>query len=137
MKGALDCSGEENSMSRILLVDDNDDIRELYTELLEMLGHAVDSAPDGGTALRVACLRRPDLVVTDLNMPRMNGLELTRRLRDDERFRETPIILHSGSSPLCMRDVTVFLPKPCEIEEFKSTVTRALASSGACQRQAA
>jgi CheY-like chemotaxis protein len=116
-------------MCRILLIDDDRDIRELYTEVLEMLGHTVDSAPDGEVGLRIALARRPDLIVTDMNMPRMNGLELVRLLRHDEQFDKTPIIMHSGNAAPCMRGITAFLPKPAELTKFEALVTRVLATT--------
>ena len=65
----------------ILVVDDNDDCRHSITLLLRGLGHEVQTAPDGQTALRMAQAEPPDVVLLDIDMPGMNGYELARRLR--------------------------------------------------------
>ncbi|MFE3682873.1 response regulator transcription factor [Streptomyces sp. NPDC059095] len=67
--------------SRILVVDDDPTVAEVVTGYLERAGHAVDLAVDGPAALRAAAARRPDLVVLDLMLPGMDGLEVCRRLR--------------------------------------------------------
>ncbi|MCX5386611.1 response regulator transcription factor [Streptomyces sp. NBC_00083] len=69
--------------SRILVVDDDPTVAEVVTGYLERAGHAVDLAADGPAALRAAARRRPDLVVLDLMLPGMDGLEVCRRLRAD------------------------------------------------------
>lgn len=67
--------------SRILVVDDDPTVAEVVTGYLERAGHAVDLAADGPAALRAATQHRPDLVVLDLMLPGMDGLEVCRRLR--------------------------------------------------------
>uniref|UniRef100_A0AAU2UZW5 Response regulator transcription factor n=1 Tax=Streptomyces sp. NBC_00003 TaxID=2903608 RepID=A0AAU2UZW5_9ACTN len=67
--------------SRILVVDDDPTVAEVVTGYLERAGHTVDLAADGPSALRAATQRRPDLVVLDLMLPGMDGLEVCRRLR--------------------------------------------------------
>ncbi|GAA2438624.1 hypothetical protein GCM10010388_29130 [Streptomyces mauvecolor] len=67
--------------SRILVVDDDPTVAEVVTGYLERAGHTVDLAADGPAALRAATRRRPDLVVLDLMLPGMDGLEVCRRLR--------------------------------------------------------
>ncbi|MEU9191823.1 response regulator transcription factor [Streptomyces hundungensis] len=67
--------------SRILVVDDDPTVAEVVTGYLERAGHTVDLATDGPAALRAAAGRRPDLVVLDLMLPGMDGLEVCRRLR--------------------------------------------------------
>ncbi|MFE3182156.1 response regulator transcription factor [Streptomyces violascens] len=67
--------------SRILVVDDDPTVAEVVTGYLERAGHTVDLAADGPAALRAAAHRRPDLVVLDLMLPGMDGLEVCRRLR--------------------------------------------------------
>ncbi len=69
-------------MSLILVVEDDDDIRDYLVLRLERLGHDVVAAADGQSGLELAELRRPDLVVTDWAMPRLTGIELCAALRD-------------------------------------------------------
>ena len=113
-------------MSLILLVDDDRDLRDVYTEVLEGLGHVVVTAGEGRAALQEARRVRPDLLITDYNMPVMNGAELCRRVREDPQLRATPILMHSGSENRCPELLTAFLPKPCSLEVFEAHVKRAL-----------
>ena len=83
-------------MSRILVVDDEPDQRVLLRRIFERAGHAVVDAGEGTAALRAAAESPPDLVVTDVMMPGMNGVELIRRLRADPATAGIPILSVSG-----------------------------------------
>lgn len=76
----------------ILIVEDSDDIRTLMKMLLEMKGHRVLEAADGGQAIDRALGERPQLILMDLSMPVMDGWEATRRLRQLEETRRVPIV---------------------------------------------
>ncbi|WDT74284.1 MAG: ATP-binding protein [Candidatus Manganitrophus sp.] len=80
---------------RILLADDNADMREYVRRLLSPRW-TVESVGDGATAYAAACDRVPDLVLTDVMMPGMNGFELLQALRADPRTREVPVIMLSA-----------------------------------------
>ena len=82
--------------ARILVVDDEAAIREYETSLLSELGHEVLAAADGKEALRLACERRPHLVLLDIMMPELSGIEVCRQLRADPRTRDTRIIMVSA-----------------------------------------
>jgi DNA-binding response OmpR family regulator len=88
---------EERSAERakplVLVADDDDDIRMLVAFRLERSGYDVVAASDGEEALRLALERRPELAVLDLMMPKIDGYELTRRLRELEETRAMPVIL--------------------------------------------
>ena len=77
----------------ILAADDDQDILELVAFRLERSGYTVIQARDGEEALRLALERKPDLAVLDVMMPKLDGFELTRRLRAEEATRRMPIIL--------------------------------------------
>ena len=77
----------------ILAVDDDPDILKLVVFRLERSGYVVLQARDGEEALRLALERPPDLFVVDVMMPKMDGLELVRRLRAEEATSRTPIIM--------------------------------------------
>jgi CheY-like chemotaxis protein len=119
-------------MCTILLVDDEPELLELYTEVLEQMDHRVITAHNGSEALELAHSRRPDLVVTDWQMPRMDGVELCERLVQDEELHDVPVIMHSAASDPHAPGVQAFLPKCCELERFETVVSRAL--EGACRR---
>ena len=79
--------------SRVLIVEDEPDIRELVVHHLKRDGYEVGSAASGEEALRQVRSMRPDLVVLDLMMPAMNGLEVCRRLRQDPATAGLPIVM--------------------------------------------
>jgi chemosensory pili system protein ChpA (sensor histidine kinase/response regulator) len=78
---------------RALVVDDSRAIREAMTTMLGREGWIVDVAEDGARALQMTRQLRYDLVVTDLEMPELGGFDLIARLRKDERFKTTPIVI--------------------------------------------
>ncbi len=82
--------------ARILLADDNSDMREYVRRLLTQQGHEVIAVPDGQAALSAVREQIPDLVLTDIMMPRLDGFGLLRELRADEQTRTIPIILLSA-----------------------------------------
>ncbi|SFE91562.1 ATP-binding protein [Methylobacterium sp. yr596] len=90
---------EEPSVSavgRILLADDNADMRDHVRRLLVEHGYTVETAPDGEAALAAARARRPDLLLTDVMMPGLDGFGLLAAVRGDERLRDLPVIMLSA-----------------------------------------
>ena len=87
-------------MSRILVVDDEPDQRFLLRRILQRAGHEVSEANDGAAALRAVRQSAPDLVVTDVMMPVMDGVELIRCLRGDPATARIPILAASGDTHL-------------------------------------
>ncbi len=84
-------------MSHVLIVDDRAANRELLATVLGYCGHSVAEAADGLLALTQVSLRRPDLVITDLLMPNMDGEALCRQLLDTAATADVPIIIHTAS----------------------------------------
>jgi PAS domain S-box-containing protein len=82
--------------ARVLVVDDNADLRDYMKRILSAAGHRVDVAIDGQAALEAARATRPEIVVSDVMMPRLDGFGLLRELRADEQLRETPVLLLSA-----------------------------------------
>ncbi len=124
----------------VLIVEDNHDLRELYSMYFTSQGFCVEAASDGQSALASARQRRPDLIVTDLSMPHLGGWEMTRRLKHEPRTAHIPVIactghlLASAESALeagC--DAYVF--KPCLPEDLVREARRLLA--GSAQRRSA
>jgi len=79
-------------MPKILLVEDNEMNREMLSRRLERKGHSVISAHDGEQGLFLAGSEEPDLILMDISLPLMNGWEVTRLLKSNERTRQIPII---------------------------------------------
>jgi PAS domain S-box-containing protein len=88
-------SSSQNSRPKILLADDNADMREYVARLLSGR-YEVEAATDGLEALKAARERTPDLVLTDVMMPRLDGFGLLKELRADERLKTVPVILLSA-----------------------------------------
>jgi DNA-binding response OmpR family regulator len=86
-------SAEEPTRRLVLVADDDEDIRSLVRYRLVANGFEVVTAVNGEEALRLAAERSPDLAILDVMMPRLDGFEVTRRLRADEATRAIPVIL--------------------------------------------
>jgi DNA-binding response OmpR family regulator len=80
-------------MTTVLIVDDDPDIRELIAFKLRALGFTIEAAGDGETALAAALAAPPDLILLDVMMPKMSGLDVTKQLRANGSTETTPIIL--------------------------------------------
>ena len=105
-------------MPTILVVDDEPTIRVLLRVTLEGSGHSVLEAADGVSALELARRERPDLMLLDIALPALNGLEVCRRLKEDPATAATPIFLLTGFVQQAERDAAVeaggqgFIAKP-------------------------
>ena len=116
--------------ARILLVEDEASARAAVRSLLEGAGYSVEEAVDGQTAIERATEACPDVVVTDLRMPRMDGMELLRRLRAQDP--ELPVIVVTASQDLgdavaAMRaGASDFLTKPLDFDALEMIIERAL-----------
>jgi two-component system, cell cycle response regulator DivK len=118
----------EDSIARAV-IDDYDDTREMYAEVLQLEGFTVEGASDGEEGLQKAVELLPDIILTDLFMPVMDGWETIRRLRADERTRRIPIIACSGDeAPSGMHDswADVLLAKPCPLDTLLLEVRQLL-----------
>lgn len=85
-------------MATVLVVDDVEMFRNVVVHALKGAGHHALCATDGAAGLQVLESARVDLVLLDLAMPTMNGVEFLRRLRADERFKSVPVVVVSASS---------------------------------------
>ncbi len=85
-------------LRKLLIVEDNDDAREMLATLLSMEGYDVITAEDGREGLDRAVVEQPDLIVTDINMPEMNGVEMIKELRSHESFNCVPIVVMTAYS---------------------------------------
>src|SRR5262245_20372264 len=84
-------------MANILVVDDDPVARELVTAVLRFGGHRLQQAQDGAEGLAAAKRSNPDLIISDLLMPTMDGFEFIRRLRNEPAFTRTPVIFYTAS----------------------------------------
>jgi len=114
---------------RILVVDDEAPIRNLVVAVLLDEGYDVASAPAALDALAQIAERPPDLVLLDVMMPGMDGLEMLQRLRADPRFAAIPVVIMSAAYTRKDRvaGADALLPKPFDLSELIEVVARALA----------
>ena len=94
--GAPDAAGRAAPPGRLLVADDNADMREYLARILEGAGYRVDTVPDGMAALRAVRADVPDLVISDVMMPGLDGLGLVAALRTDPRTVSVPVVLLSA-----------------------------------------
>jgi two-component system, cell cycle response regulator DivK len=121
---------------RILVVEDFVDSREMYMEFLLAHGFEVTGAEDGLAALRSIEQHPPDVVVLDIALPKLDGLSVLRRLREDSRFAALPVLTLSASLGADYQRValaagaTAALEKPCLPEELLEAVRKLLPAPG-------
>ncbi|AEV84943.1 putative transcriptional regulator ycf27 [Actinoplanes sp. SE50] len=84
-------------MAVIVVAEDEPDLLTVTERLLRRAGHTVTAVTDGAAAWEAVQRDRPDIVVSDINMPQLSGLELCRRIRDNPDTRLLPVILYSGA----------------------------------------
>jgi DNA-binding NtrC family response regulator len=119
-----------NGKARILLVDDDASARGGLEKLLKQDGYAVDTAPDGEKALAVAAERPPDVVVTDLDMPVMDGMRLLAKLREQDP--ELPVIVATAFGDVAAAVAAMrvgaadFLTKPIDFDILAVAIERAV-----------
>lgn len=116
----------------IITVDDAATLRKMVSFTLKGAGHEVLEAPDGSDALEALRNRSVDLVITDVNMPKMSGIELTRQLRTLPHFQKTPIILLTTESDTAKKaegraaGATGWIVKPFSQEQLLALVAKVL-----------
>ncbi len=114
---------------RALVIDDSDDTREVYAVVLQLEGFTVEGANDGQEGFQKAVELLPDIIITDLSMPVMDGWETIRRLRADDRTRHIPIIACSGNdapSGTHYPWADAVLAKPCPLDTLLLEVRQLL-----------
>lgn len=116
----------------IMTVEDSVSMREVITFTLKRAGYEVAEAVDGADALARLASTKVDLVITDLNMPNMNGIELTRSLRADAAFKFIPIILLTTESQAEKKKegrqagATAWITKPFKQEQLLYVVKKVI-----------
>ena len=113
----------------VLLVEDDFDGRRMYAEWLTNAGFHVQQAHNGFQALECAFDSIPDVVVTDLAIPGIDGFELTRRLKQDSRTRDVPVLAVTGYAAFAAdpdrahrAGCDAVLPKPCSPDELEVAI---------------
>ena len=119
-------------MHSILAVDDSASMRQMVSFTLKSAGYQVTEAVDGQDALEKSGTRDFDLVLTDQNMPRMDGISLTRKLRENPKFARTPILILTTESSDEMKQVgrsagaTGWLVKPFDPTKLLEVIKKVI-----------
>lgn len=115
-------------MKRVLIIEDDRFNRRLYRDLLESLTVTIELAASATSGLEIAQAQPPDLVVMDIELPGMNGLEATQVLKADARTCAVPILIISAHAMIKQQTAARaagadgFLSKPLNIENFQEVV---------------
>lgn len=118
----------------ILVVDDTDQNRTLLHDVLSSYGHTVLLAKNGAEGVAMACEHNPDLILMDIQMPIMNGLEAGKLLRSDSRTKEIGILALSSYSALVDKDnffstgFDGYITKPFNIRELPEIIKKHLSN---------
>lgn len=123
-------------MARIMAVDDQKVMREMVRAVLEAEGHEVLTADDGADALELARCETVDLVLSDINMPNMNGISLVSKLRRLEHYQDIPILMLTTEDSNFKKDKAKrmgadgWLQKPFDPPRLSKAVNTMLAKAG-------
>lgn len=120
-------------MARVLVIDDDEEHRTLMKAMLERVGHRVEQATDGAEGLRMIGKAPPDVVLTDINMPKLDGHDVISALKAANK--KLPIIAISGGSAVAKDELLLkamqlgaveVIMKPFAFEQLAGAVSRAL-----------
>lgn len=119
---------KEDFSRKILVVDDNEDGRELVVKILKNRGYQMIEAVDGEEALEKASAECPDLILLDISIPKLDGYEVTRRLKSQVKFKDTPIIALTAHAMKGDREKALeagcdgYISKPIDIHELPDQI---------------
>jgi CheY-like chemotaxis protein len=115
---------------KVLVVEDQADSREMLKTLLLFEGFSVVTAEDGQDGIEKASAQRPDIILTDLHMPGLHGLDMMKRLRHIPRFHKTPIIVLTADADANEAAIKAgadqMLTKPISFDDLFDTIKRLL-----------
>ena len=115
---------------RILIVEDNEDSRFILLITLRRLGYEITEAESGTQGVEKALSERPDLIVMDLGLPGISGIDAARAIKENLTTAHIPIIAHSAWSPSQSKEAALkagmveYLEKPASKELMKATIER-------------
>ena len=115
-------------MSKVLIIDDEEDVRKYLQALLHKHGYETITASDGKEGLTAVRSQKPDLITLDLMMPNQSGTDFYRQLAQDKELGETPVIVVSGlpGRHLAVREPVAVFDKPIEPQAFLEAVRKAI-----------
>ena len=126
--------GALREATTVLVAEDDEDIRLMMLTLLRMKGYKAAEARDGPETLDVACSLRPDLILMDLQLPRLNGFAVARCVRQTESLRRVPIIVVSAHDPAKHRNLALaagcnaYVQKPIDFDSLDEMILNLISS---------
>ena len=123
---------DQRAPRKVLIVEDNDLNMKLFNDLLEAHGYCTLHTKDGVEALRMARLHRPDLILMDIQLPEVSGLEVTKWLKEDDDLRAIPVIavtafaMKGDEEKIRDGGCEAYIAKPISVASFMRTVERFL-----------
>ena len=125
-------SKSSDARQSVMIVEDYDDTRYMIRQVLEQQGYRVVEALTGIEAVELARQERPDLILMDINLPLIDGINATRRIREIEEMSDVPIVAVSAYDSAGLRETARergcidYLVKPVDVEQLKNLVNRLL-----------
>ncbi len=123
---------QEATPKTILVVEDNDLNMMLFHDLLEVRGYNILQAREGIEALKLARRHRPDLIVMDIQLPGMSGLEVTKWIKEDDALRAIPVVavtafaMKGDEEKIRQAGCDAYIAKPMSTSSFLKTIERLL-----------
>ena len=120
--------GTQPVSRKILIVEDNQDSRELVVKVLKKKGYEIVEAEDGEEALAKAVSDRPHLILMDISIPKLDGFEVTRKLKQNPDFQDIPVVALTAHAMKGDREKFIaagfegYIPKPISIHELPGQV---------------
>jgi two-component system cell cycle response regulator DivK len=117
---------------KILIVEDNELNMKLFHDLLEVHGYATVQTKDGREAMDLAREHRPDLILMDIQLPEVSGLEVTRWIKADEELRDIPVIavtafaMKGDEEKIRSGGCEAYIAKPISISTFLETIEKVI-----------
>jgi two-component system cell cycle response regulator DivK len=127
-----DLSPGRQRAKKVLIVEDNDLNMKLFNDLLEAHGYHTLQTRDGVEALKIAREHRPDLILMDIQLPEISGLEVTKWLKEDDELRSIPVIavtafaMKGDEEKIRSGGCEAYIAKPISVASFLRTVERFL-----------
>lgn len=126
---------EKIALPTVLVVEDNQDNRELFVKVLRVNGYAVLEAEDGEEAIEKAKSEKPDLILMDLSIPKIDGYEVTRRLKENDECKRIPVIactahaMKGDIEDALAAGCDGYIPKPIDVRELPKQINKFLHTS--------
>ena len=122
----------DSSSKTVLIVEDNELNMKLFHDLLEAHGYNIIGTRDGMDALKIAREQRPDLILMDIQLPEVSGLEVTKLIKEDDRLRSIPVIavtafaMKGDEEKIREGGCEAYIAKPISVSHFLDTVKKFL-----------